>query len=59
MSPDAPAYGWHGDLLDLDACLARIGVEGEIPPTVETLRVLMRAHALTSPRTRGRRSSGG
>ena len=49
MSPDGPAYGWHGDLLDLDAYLARIGVESGLAPTVATLRVLMRAHALAIP----------
>jgi N-hydroxyarylamine O-acetyltransferase len=49
MSPGDSAYGWHGELLDLDAYLARIGADGELPPTVETLRVLMRAHALAIP----------
>lgn len=40
---------WNGDRLDLDAYLARIGVEGGLPPTVGTLRTLMRAHALAIP----------
>jgi N-hydroxyarylamine O-acetyltransferase len=40
---------WHGELLDLDAYLARIGVRGSLPPTAETLRTLMRAHALAIP----------
>jgi N-hydroxyarylamine O-acetyltransferase len=40
---------WHGELLDLDTYLARIGVEGALPPTSETLRTLIRAHALAIP----------
>ncbi|MEP6972690.1 MAG: arylamine N-acetyltransferase [Actinomycetota bacterium] len=35
--------------LDLDAYLARIGYEGELHPTPETLAGLHRAHALTIP----------
>ena len=49
MIPNDPAYGWRGELLDLDAYLTRIGAKGELPPSVETLRVLMRAHALAIP----------
>lgn len=44
-----PAYGWQSDLLDLDAYLARIGVEGPLPPTVSTLRTLVRAHVPAIP----------
>ncbi len=40
---------WDGDLLDLDAYLARIGHTGELSPTSETLRALHRAHVLTLP----------
>ena len=49
MIPNDPAYAWRGELLDLDAYLVRIGAQGELPPSVETLRVLMRAHALAIP----------
>ena len=44
-----PAYGWQGDLLDLGAYLARIGVEGPLPPTLPVLRTLVRAHVLAIP----------
>jgi N-hydroxyarylamine O-acetyltransferase len=44
-----PAYGWGSDLLDLDAYLTRIGVEGPLPPTVPTLRTLVRAHVPAIP----------
>jgi N-hydroxyarylamine O-acetyltransferase len=44
-----PAYGWQGDLLDLDAYLARVGVEGDLPPAPATLRKLVRAHVLSIP----------
>jgi len=47
--PKSPAYGWHGDLLDLDAYLARIGLAGGLAPTLPTLRALVRAHVLTIP----------
>ncbi|MDF9816084.1 arylamine N-acetyltransferase [Streptomyces sp. SPB162] len=35
---------WSGDLLDLDAYLARTGYTGSLDPTVKTLRGLHRAH---------------
>ncbi|MGY1437642.1 arylamine N-acetyltransferase family protein [Streptomyces reniochalinae] len=38
---------WHGDQLDLDAYLARLGYEGQRTPALETLRALHRAHVLT------------
>ncbi|WP_435812490.1 arylamine N-acetyltransferase family protein [Streptomyces smyrnaeus] len=38
---------WHGEQLDLDAYLARLGYEGERTPTTETLRALHRAHVLS------------
>ncbi|AZQ73261.1 arylamine N-acetyltransferase [Streptomyces luteoverticillatus] len=41
--------GWHGDQLDLDAYLARIGYEGERAPTLEVLRGLQRAHVTAIP----------
>ncbi|GAA2456641.1 arylamine N-acetyltransferase family protein [Streptomyces macrosporus] len=40
---------WEGDLLDLDAYLARIGHTGDRSPTLETLRALHRAHVLAVP----------
>ena len=41
---DAPS-----DAIDLDAYLARIGHEGPLTPTLETLRALHRAHATAIP----------
>ncbi|EMF00140.1 arylamine N-acetyltransferase [Streptomyces mobaraensis NBRC 13819 = DSM 40847] len=41
--------GWHGDLLDLDAYLERIGYAGERRPTREVLRALQRAHVTSIP----------
>ncbi|RCG20544.1 arylamine N-acetyltransferase [Streptomyces diacarni] len=38
---------WHGDQLDLDAYLARLGYAGRRTPTLGTLRALHRAHVLT------------
>ncbi|MGP3973134.1 arylamine N-acetyltransferase family protein [Streptomyces sp. 8N114] len=38
---------WHGEQLDLEAYLARLGYEGERAPTLETLRALHRAHVLS------------
>ncbi|MBO8193016.1 arylamine N-acetyltransferase [Streptomyces oryzae] len=38
---------WHGDQLDLDAYLSRLGYEGERVPALETLRALQRAHVLS------------
>lgn len=49
MAHPGPAYGWSGELLDLDAYLARTGMDGALPPTVETLRGLQRAHTLAIP----------
>lgn len=44
-----PAFGWEPGPLDLDAYLERIGHRGPVPPTLETLRALNRAHAATMP----------
>lgn len=38
---------WHGEELDLDAYLARLGHQGERTPSLETLRALHRAHVLS------------
>ncbi|GAA0596462.1 arylamine N-acetyltransferase family protein [Streptomyces crystallinus] len=43
------ARGWSGDLLDLDAYLARTGYEGERAPTLAALRGLQRAHVTSIP----------
>ncbi|MFE0775295.1 arylamine N-acetyltransferase [Streptomyces sp. NPDC058861] len=40
---------WSGDLLDLDAYLARIGYEGPREPTLAVLRDLQRAHTTGIP----------
>ncbi|MGW7516640.1 arylamine N-acetyltransferase family protein [Streptomyces sp. NPDC054796] len=40
---------WHGEQLDLDAYLARIGYDGERAPTFDALRELHRAHVLALP----------
>jgi len=42
-------YGWDGDLLDLDAYLARLGYDGDLAPTVPTLRALHHAHVTRIP----------
>lgn len=46
---DAAERRWDGDLLDLDAYLARIGHTGGLDPTTATLRALHRAHVLAVP----------
>ncbi|MBO8186853.1 arylamine N-acetyltransferase [Streptomyces sp. DW4-2] len=38
---------WHGEQLDLEAYLDRLGYEGERDPSLETLRALHRAHVLS------------
>ncbi|MEU5157432.1 arylamine N-acetyltransferase [Glycomyces sp. NPDC021274] len=38
---------WNSEDLDLDAYLGFLGYEGDRAPTLETLRVLQRAHVLT------------
>ncbi|GAA4239725.1 arylamine N-acetyltransferase [Actinomadura meridiana] len=48
MSEDL-GYGWQGDLVDLPAYLKRIGHDGDIAPTGETLRALHRAHTTSIP----------
>lgn len=40
---------WKIGALDMDAYLERIGYDGSLDPTVETLRALHRAHATTIP----------
>lgn len=40
---------WHGDELDLDAYLKRIGFDDERPPTAQTLAALHRAHTTSIP----------
>lgn len=42
-------YGWQGDLIDLPAYLKRIGHDGGLDPTAETLRALHRAHVTSIP----------
>ncbi|MCB5165814.1 arylamine N-acetyltransferase [Streptomyces bambusae] len=41
--------GWHGEELDLDAYLDRIGYTGERKPTLDVLRALHRAHVVSIP----------
>ncbi|KOX24147.1 arylamine N-acetyltransferase [Nocardiopsis sp. NRRL B-16309] len=41
---------WHGGELDLDAYLARVGLRGaDLPPTLDTLRTVHRAHLAHIP----------
>ncbi|MEV5570856.1 arylamine N-acetyltransferase [Spirillospora sp. NPDC052269] len=40
---------WHGDDLDLDAFLDRIGYDGDRVPTLATLRALHRGHTTSIP----------
>ncbi|NUS44403.1 MAG: arylamine N-acetyltransferase [Mycobacteriaceae bacterium] len=40
---------WHGDELDLDGYLARVGFDGPRTPSLATLRALQRAHVTTIP----------
>ncbi|WP_159939786.1 MULTISPECIES: arylamine N-acetyltransferase [unclassified Nocardiopsis] len=40
---------WHGAELDLDAYLARVGLPGDLPPTLATLREVHRAHLVAIP----------
>ncbi|MFH8641022.1 arylamine N-acetyltransferase [Streptomyces goshikiensis] len=40
---------WHGELLDLDAYLERLGHTGERAPTLACLRALHRAHTTSIP----------
>ena len=40
---------WEGGLLDLDAYLARVGYDGALSPTLDTLRALQRAHVTSIP----------
>lgn len=40
---------WHGRELDLDAYLVRVGLSGDLPPTLETLRAVHRAHLAAIP----------
>ncbi|MFJ9553032.1 arylamine N-acetyltransferase [Nocardiopsis sp. NPDC101807] len=40
---------WHGDEVDLDAYRARVGLEGDLPPTPDTLRAVQRAHLAAIP----------
>ncbi|MFI6165876.1 arylamine N-acetyltransferase [Nocardia sp. NPDC051052] len=47
--PTDPAYHWDGADLDLDGYLTRIGFDGELAPTVETLRKLVYAHTTAIP----------
>lgn len=48
MSEDL-GYGWQGDLLDLPAYLKRVGHDGGLAPTADTLRALHRAHVTSIP----------
>ncbi|NKY99787.1 arylamine N-acetyltransferase family protein [Nocardiopsis alborubida] len=40
---------WHGRELDLDAYLTRVGLSGDLPPTLDTLRAVHRAHLAAIP----------
>ncbi len=40
---------WHGADLDLDAYLARLGLSGDLPPTLDTLTAVHRAHLAAIP----------
>lgn len=40
---------WHGRELDLDAYLTRVGLTGDLPPTLDTLRAVHRAHLARIP----------
>ncbi|MBT2396837.1 arylamine N-acetyltransferase [Streptomyces sp. ISL-100] len=40
---------WSGEEVDLDAYLVRIGYEGDVSPTIGTLRALHRAHVASIP----------
>lgn len=40
---------WHGEALDIEAYLARVGHEGEVKPDFDTLRALHRAHVASIP----------
>ncbi|TDC42740.1 arylamine N-acetyltransferase [Actinomadura sp. KC345] len=42
-------YGWQGDLVDMPAYLKRVGHDGDLAPTPETLRALHRAHTTSIP----------
>ncbi|WP_433465101.1 arylamine N-acetyltransferase family protein [Spirillospora sp. CA-128828] len=48
MSEDL-GYGWQSELLDLPAYLKRVGHDGDLAPTVATLRALHRAHVTSIP----------
>ncbi|TCP54369.1 N-hydroxyarylamine O-acetyltransferase [Tamaricihabitans halophyticus] len=45
----ATARGWASEQLDMDAYLARIGYQGPLEPTLETLRGLHLAHTTAIP----------
>jgi N-hydroxyarylamine O-acetyltransferase len=45
----AEAAQWAVGLLDVDAYLGRVGYDGDLTPTVETLRRLHRAHVAAIP----------
>ncbi|GAA1460710.1 hypothetical protein GCM10009603_23410 [Nocardiopsis exhalans] len=40
---------WHGGDLDLDAYLARVDLSDDLPPTLDTLTAVHRAHLATIP----------
>lgn len=40
---------WHGERLNVDAYLDRVGYDGDLKPTVKTLRRLHRAHVVAIP----------
>ncbi|WP_235092384.1 arylamine N-acetyltransferase family protein [Streptomyces sp. A1-5] len=42
-------HGWHGEELDLEAYLERVGYQGERTPTLAVLRALQRAHVTSVP----------
>lgn len=49
MDHSDAGFGWDGEVLDLDAYLARTGFRGDLAPTVETLRALHYAHVTSIP----------
>ncbi len=44
-----PTSEWRSEQLDVDAYLERVGYDGDLKPTAETLRGLHRAHVAAIP----------
>ncbi|MGW0363975.1 arylamine N-acetyltransferase family protein [Streptomyces sp. NPDC002990] len=49
MTKNDDATAWQGSRLDLDAYLRRIGYDGQLTPTLDVLRALIRAHITAIP----------